>query len=30
VTFDDLVDHMLPQGWREAPDGWEEEESGVD
>jgi Mg/Co/Ni transporter MgtE len=29
VTFDDLVDHMLPQGWREAPDGWEEEESGV-
>ena len=22
VTFDDLVDHMLPQGWRELPDGW--------
>ena len=22
VTFDDLVDNMLPQGWRELPDGW--------
>lgn len=29
VTFDDLVDHMLPQGWREAPDGWESDDSAV-
>lgn len=29
VTFDDLVDHMLPQGWRDAPDGWESEDSEV-
>jgi Mg/Co/Ni transporter MgtE/sporulation protein YlmC with PRC-barrel domain len=29
VTVDDLVDHMLPQGWREAPDGWETEDPAV-
>jgi len=29
VTVDDLVDHMLPQGWREAPAGWESEDPAV-
>ncbi len=29
VTFDDLVDHMLPQGWRDSPDGWGPEDPAV-